>query len=58
MQVRCIYCLREQYAMAVFEVSHGRSPCVWCGYKSAAMDERTYRAMLAARRLIDGSPGT
>jgi hypothetical protein len=31
MQVRCIYCKREQYAPAVYAISHGEHPCVWCG---------------------------
>lgn len=31
MQTRCIYCKREQYGPAVFDISHGDHPCVWCG---------------------------
>lgn len=31
MQPRCIYCKREQYAPAVYSISHGEHPCVWCG---------------------------
>ena len=31
MQERCIYCGKEQYAMAVYSISYGKSECVWCG---------------------------
>lgn len=32
MQVRCINCKKEQYAMAVFPISQGKAGCSWCGY--------------------------
>ena len=31
MQVRCIYCKKEQYGVAVYDISFGNHPCVWCG---------------------------
>ncbi len=31
MQPRCIYCKREQYGPAVWDISHAEHPCVWCG---------------------------
>ena len=31
MQTRCIYCKKEQYAPAVYAISYGEHPCVWCG---------------------------
>ncbi len=31
MQVKCVHCGREQYGVAVFDISHGKHPCVWCG---------------------------
>jgi hypothetical protein len=30
MQPRCVYCKREQQAMAVYAVSHGNAGCAWC----------------------------
>lgn len=31
MQNRCIYCKKEQYGPAVYDISHGKHSCVWCG---------------------------
>ncbi len=30
MQTSCIYCKKEQYAPAVYTVSHGEAGCAWC----------------------------
>ena len=31
MQTTCIYCKKEQYAPAVYPISHGEAGCNWCG---------------------------
>lgn len=31
MHMRCTECRREQYAPAVWAISHGEQPCPWCG---------------------------
>ena len=46
MQTRCVHCKREQWAMAVVGVSHGREGCAWCGEMSTPMTEDEYRAAL------------
>jgi hypothetical protein len=46
MQERCIYCKREQYIPAVWEISHGERPCVWCGKTSKKMSESEYLKLL------------
>jgi hypothetical protein len=43
MQVRCVHCKREQWMPAVYEISHGKSPCRWCGKMSKEMTEEEYR---------------
>lgn len=50
MQVRCVHCLREQYALAVMAVSLGEAGCVWCGAMSKPMTIPAYRHALAAAR--------
>lgn len=42
MQTRCVFCGREQYAMAVSAISKGEHPCVWCGEKSEPMTYEEY----------------
>lgn len=46
MQVRCVHCKQEQYALAVAPVSRGDSPCVKCGEYSEPMTETEYRERL------------
>lgn len=49
MQVRCIHCKREQYALAVWLISHGLLGCSWCGELPPVFtDENHYRAALRA----------
>ena len=43
MQVRCIYCDKEQYAIAVWSISHGEHPCVWCGKTPPVLTVTEYR---------------
>ena len=43
MQTRCIYCHKEQYAPAVYEISYGKHPCVWCGKTSPKMSYERYK---------------
>jgi uncharacterized CHY-type Zn-finger protein len=43
MQTRCIYCRREQYAPAVYSISMGKEPCVWCGKTPPKMTYAEYR---------------
>lgn len=50
MQTRCVYCLHEQYCLAVIGVSEGQHPCVWCGQLSRRMTVDEYRAALADAR--------
>ena len=50
MQTRCIYCLREQYAMAVHAISHGEHPCVWCGKTPPVMTYDEWYQAIAKRR--------
>lgn len=43
MQIRCIYCKVEQYAMAVWDISHGDCGCSWCGKVPPVFtDEKLY----------------
>ena len=46
MQIRCIYCKKEQYAPAVWSISYGKHPCVWCGKTSPKLNEKEYRKKL------------
>jgi len=50
MQTRCVYCGREQYAMAVSSISKGEHPCVWCGRFSKPLTEEEYHKALADLR--------
>lgn len=50
MQVRCVACKREQYAPAVWPISHGEAGCSWCGYVPKPMTTEEYRAALAEGR--------
>lgn len=43
MQEKCIHCGREQYAPAVYPISMGEHPCVWCGKMSEKMTVSEYR---------------
>lgn len=40
MLVRCTECGREQYMLAVYSVSHGNHPCVWCGKLNKVSEEK------------------
>ena len=46
MQEYCVHCGCEQYAMAVFDISHGKHPCWWCGKMPKEMTEKEYYAKL------------
>lgn len=48
MQVKCIYCGREQYAIAVYDISYGKHPCVWCGKTPPILTEKKWREKLNA----------
>ncbi len=50
MQTTCVHCNSEQYAQAVFDVSHGRAGCSFCGEMSEPMDQATYEAKLRELR--------
>jgi hypothetical protein len=49
-QVRCVKCLREQYAPAVISISRGEHPCVWCGEPGKKMTEAEYRQAINEAR--------
>lgn len=42
MQTRCIYCHKEQYAPAVWEISNGNIGCAWCGKVPPKMTYEEY----------------
>ena len=46
MQIRCVHCKSEQYAPAVWDISHGKHPCVWCGKTSKPITDEEYRQCL------------
>jgi hypothetical protein len=46
MQTKCVHCLQEQYAPAVYLVSKGECSCVWCGKKSRPMTKSEYESSL------------
>lgn len=46
MQEYCVHCGCEQYALAVFDISHGKHPCWWCGKMPKEMTEKEYYAKL------------
>jgi hypothetical protein len=50
MQTRCLHCLREQYAMAVWDISTKGGNCVWCGGKLIPMPQREYNKQLEIRK--------
>jgi hypothetical protein len=50
MQTRCIYCLREQYAIAVHDISHGKCGCSWCGKTPPKMTYKEWYKALEDRR--------
>ena len=47
MQVRCIFCKREQYAPAVHSISNGEHACAWCGKTPPVFktEEAYYKAL-------------
>ncbi len=50
MQMRCIFCGKEQYAPAVFDISHGKRPCCWCGKTPNQMTVDEYSKVMSAMR--------
>ena len=48
-QVRCVHCKREQYALNVMVVSRGIGGCSFCGKKSKRMTVKEYRKALEAK---------
>ncbi len=51
MQPRCVYCLREQWAIIVALVSKAEAGCAWCGrIPPIFTDEGRYRAAMHDRR--------
>jgi len=46
MQVICVHCKREQYGLAVYNVSINNAPCAWCGKTSKVLTEFDYRLLL------------
>lgn len=42
MQARCVHCNKEQYMMAVYAISMGKEPCMWCDKLSEPMTEEEY----------------
>ncbi len=46
MQTRCIYCKREQYAMAVHSISNSEHPCVWCGKTPPKLTYKEWYAII------------
>lgn len=43
MQERCVHCKCEHYAPAVYAISKGEHPCVWCGKMSKEMSVEEYK---------------
>ena len=50
MQVRCVNCLAEQYALAVSRISRGEQGCVWCGHVPPVYTDAEYREALRLAR--------
>lgn len=51
MQINCVHCLKEQWAVMVYPISMGVACCSWCGKKSEPMTKDQYAsAMLEARK--------
>ena len=46
MQETCIYCRREQYKPAVYEISNGKHPCIWCGITPPVLTQEEYEKKL------------
>lgn len=46
MQVNCVFCGHEQYSPAIWDISHGRHPCCWCGKFSKPMTTAEYRNLI------------
>lgn len=57
MQMRCLNCLMEQYAMNVIAVSNGEGGCSFCGAMSKPMTEAEYRTALRERREAEHGRG-
>ena len=47
MQEKCIYCGEEQYKPAVWSISNGEHPCVWCGKVPPIMTVAEYKQELS-----------
>jgi uncharacterized CHY-type Zn-finger protein len=43
MQIYCVHCGLEQWAPAVWNISHGKETCAWCGKMSKEMTTEEYR---------------
>lgn len=52
MQERCVHCGQEQYRAAVYDISMGEHPCVWCGKKSKKMTNEEYLKVMRERRKL------
>jgi uncharacterized CHY-type Zn-finger protein len=50
MQTRCVHCGREQYALAVWDISHGQHPCCFCGEMSEEMSVEEYNKKIREMR--------
>lgn len=46
MQTRCIFCKREQYGPAVYDISYSKHPCVWCGKTPPVLTDAEWRERL------------
>lgn len=53
MQEKCIYCGKEQYKPAVWSISHGEHPCVWCGKVPPTMTVAEYMQELSKFYLLN-----
>jgi ribosomal protein S27E len=51
MQIKCLHCLNEQYAMAVYGVSTRKEPCAWCGMTTLPMSQDEYNRKLHLKRM-------
>lgn len=51
MQTRCLHCLNEQYAIAVYGVSTKKEPCAWCGMITKPMTQDEYNKKLHLKRI-------
>ena len=55
MQIRCVRCGLEQYAPAVWSISHGKHPCCWCGGMSEQMTHEEYRQKISELKKLKES---